>query len=167
MEIRPETPQDIFAIRKLTEAAFAPMPYSDGSEAKIIDRLREEGNLTLSLVTADQDQVLAHIAFSPVTVERTRGNWCGLGPVSVAPSWQKQGIGTTLIGEGLSRMKKRGTAGCVLIGAPDFYQRFGFQSDPALSYGNVPRQFVQFLSFDGVIPIGAIRYRPAFEISSA
>jgi len=152
MEIRPETPQDIFAIRKLTEAAFAPMPYSDGSEAKIIDRLREEGNLTLSLVTADQDQVLAHIAFSPVTVERTRGNWCGLGPVSVAPSWQKQGIGTTLIGEGLSRMKKRGAAGCVLIGAPDFYQRFGFQSDPALSYGNVPRQFVQFLSFDGVIP---------------
>lgn len=126
MEIRPETPQDIFAIRKLTEAAFAPMPYSDGSEAKIIDRLREEGNLTLSLVTVDQDQVLAHIAFSPVTVERTRGNWCGLGPVSVAPSWQKQGIGTTLIGEGLSRMKKRGTAGCVLIGAPDFYQRFGF-----------------------------------------
>jgi putative acetyltransferase len=95
MEIRPETPQDIFAIRELTEAAFAPMPYSDGSEAQIIDRLREEGNLTLSLVTLDQDQVLAHIAFSPVTIDRTQGNWCGLGPVSVAPSWQKQGIGTT------------------------------------------------------------------------
>ena len=74
MEIRSESPQDIFAIRKLTEAAFASMPYSDGSEAKIIDRLREEGNLTLSLVTVDQDQVLAHIAFSPVTIDRTQGN---------------------------------------------------------------------------------------------
>ena len=74
MEIRPETPQDIFAIRELTVAAFAPMPYSDGSEAQIIDRLREEGNLTLSLVTLDQDQVLAHIAFSPVTIDRIQGN---------------------------------------------------------------------------------------------
>jgi len=74
MEIRPETPQDIFAIRELTEAAFAPMPYSDGSEAQIIDRLREEGNLTHSLVTLDQDQVLAHIAFSPVTIDRIQGN---------------------------------------------------------------------------------------------
>ena len=144
MEIRSESPQDIFAIRKLTEAAFAPMPYSDGSEAKIIDRLREEGNLTLSLVTVDQDQVLAHIAFSPVTIDRTQGNCCGLGPVSVAHSWQKQGIGTTLIGEGLSRMKKRGAAGCVLIGAPDFYRGLDFKATQRSVMEMCPRNLCNF-----------------------
>ncbi len=83
MEIRPERPEDIDTIRTLTTAAFHPMPYSSGTEAAIIDALRQAGALTLSLVAIHDGDVAGHVAFSPVTINGAASGWYGLGPVSV------------------------------------------------------------------------------------
>lgn len=165
--IRDETPADQKAIFDLTTAAFEPMPFSNGSEPRIIDGLRKDGDLTLSLVavevTDEGGDIVGHIAFSPVTIDGLDDHWYGLGPVSVAASKQRRGIGKALIHEGLRRLKSHSAKGCVLIGNPDYYGRFGFKNDGKVTYGDVPDKFVQWLSFTGTPPRGNIRYSPAFE----
>ena len=163
MHIRDEQPADKEAIFRLTAAAFELMPYSDGSEPVIIDKLRENGDLALSLVAVDGGEVVGHIAFSPVTINGVADHWFGLGPVSVKPEKQRNGIGSKLVLAGLDWLKSHGANGCVLVGDPDYYARFGFKSDGNLSYGDVPTEFVQWLSFDGKSPVGVIIYSPAFE----
>jgi len=110
--IRDEAPGGIDAIFALTEAAFAPMPFSDGSEPHIINALRKDGDLTLSLVAEDNGEIpnkgiIGQITFSPVEIDGLT-NWYGLGPVSAAPHLQKQGIGSALINTGLARLKEMG-----------------------------------------------------------
>ena len=139
------------------------MPYSNGSEAPIIDQLRNDRDLTLSLVAEHENQIIGHIAFSPVTINGDNRGWFGLGPVSVDPGFQKQGVGSQLINMGLSKIKQKGTPGCVLIGNPAYYHRFGFQSDGNLIYGEVPLPIVQWLSFGNETPNGVLKYASAFE----
>lgn len=63
MLIRDETPEDIDAIHDLTSTAFKPMPYSDGTEAEIVRRLRAAGDLKISLVAEQGGEILGHVAF--------------------------------------------------------------------------------------------------------
>ncbi|MCP4073744.1 MAG: N-acetyltransferase [Hyphomicrobiales bacterium] len=163
MQIRDEQPADKQAIFRLTTAAFESMAYSDGSEPVIIDALRENGDLTLSLVAVDGGEVVGHIAFSPVTINGVTDRWFGLGPVSVEPEKQNGGIGSKLVRQGLDWLKSHGANGCVLVGDPNYYGRFGFMSDGNLAYGDVPGKFVQWLSFDGKPPAGVIKFSPAFD----
>ena len=81
--IRPERPDDVDAIDRLTVDAFEPQSFSDGSEAPIIRSLRASGDLTLSLVAEDEGDVVGHVAFSPVTIDGSHDGWFGLGPISV------------------------------------------------------------------------------------
>ena len=90
--IRPERPDDADAIHELTVIAFDPMPFSDGTEAPIIRALRAAGELTVSLVDEEDGEVVGHVAFSPVTVGGADVGWYGLGPISVHPGRQRQGI---------------------------------------------------------------------------
>lgn len=129
MFIRPERPDDKQTIHDLTIAAFEPTPFSDGSEAPIITKLRNDGDLTVSLVAVRGGDIVGHVAFSPVTVGVESDGWYGLGPVSVWPDKQRQGIGSALINEGLAILKANGAKGGVLIGDPAYYGRFGFRSD--------------------------------------
>lgn len=160
MLIRPESPRDVDIIRALTAAAFARVHYSDGSQPSIIDRLRGDGDLHLSLV-ADSGGVVGHVAFSPVTLE-SPGRWFGLGPVAVSPDRQGRGIGQALISSGLDRLRREGAAGCVLIGDPRYYARFGFEPMPGLTFGGMDGTVVQGLAFGETKPRGEIRYPRAF-----
>ena len=99
--IRPETPSDYEAIEQITIAAFSGKSYSDQTEHLVIRRLREAGALSLSLVAEIGEKIIGHIAFSVVKINRKDKQWYGLGPVSVLPGFQKQGIGSALIKEGL------------------------------------------------------------------
>ncbi len=168
MRIRPEKSQDIETLHQLTAAAFAPMPFSDGSEPDILDRLREDGDLTLSLVAEDPTGcIVGHIAFSPVIAGSTSSGWFGLGPVSVAPDRQKQGIGRALIEEGLQGLRGLSASGCALIGDPALYGRFGFASG-ALTYPGLEASLVQHLVLDGSpAPTGELRFAPAFHPDSS
>ena len=165
MRIALERPEDQTAIHALTEAAFQGVPYSDQTEAKIVDALRAAGALTLSLVARQDGEVIGHAAFSPVTIEGAAGGWQGLGPVCVRLDRRRAGVAHALIRDGLNRLKAMGAAGCVVLGDPHYYRRFGFQSDPALYYGAVPPGYFQGLSFDASSPKGEVRYHPGFEVA--
>lgn len=162
MIIRNEEPADQDAIFRLTAAAFERIAHSDGSEPIIIDKLRKNGDLTLSRVAVQDEEIVGHIAFSPVRIDGAAKKWFGLGPISVAPALQQTGIGGSLVRDGLDILKSQGADGCVLVGDPDYYSRFGFKSEGWLAYEDVPPKFVQWLSFDETIPTGKVTYSPAF-----
>lgn len=165
MIIRQENDGDADAIHALTAAAFQGKPYSDGTEAHIVDGLRAAGALTISLVAEDYDEIVGHVAFSPVTINGRPGRWYGLGPISVAPARQRRGIGTALIEAGLSRLRALGAAGCILLGDPAYYGRFGFVSDPVLRYRDVDPRYLQRLVFHGDAPAGEVAFHPAFDLT--
>ena len=162
MIIRPEHAGDIDAIRTLTETAFKTAPHADGTEHVIIDRLRDAGALTLSLVAEVDGVVVGHVAFSPVTISDGSPNWYGLGPIAVEPSKQGEGIGGRLVREGLDQLKALGAAGCVLVGDPAYYSRFGFEADPKLTLEGVPPEYFMRVAFSPVYGTGTVSYHPGF-----
>jgi putative acetyltransferase len=162
MIVRPERAGDIDAIRTLTETAFRTAPHADGTEHLIIDRLRAAGALTLSLVAEEAGAVVGHVAFSPVAVSDGSRDWYGLGPISVAPDKQGRGIGGTLVREGLERLKLIGASGCVLLGDPGYYGRFGFRSTPQLTLDGVPAGYFMHVAFSPVYGTGTVTYHPGF-----
>ena len=162
MIVRPEREDDIDAIRALTERAFRTAPHADGTEHLIIDRLRAAGALTLSLVAEEGGAVVGHVAFSPVSVSDGSAGWYGLGPISVDPSRQGEGIGGGLVREGLARLEALGAAGCVLLGDPAYYGRFGFVADPKLTLDGVPPEYFMRVAFSPVYGEGTVSYHPGF-----
>jgi predicted N-acetyltransferase YhbS len=149
-------------IAAITSAAFGLATQSGGNEAAIVDALREAGALTVSLVAEEQGRVVGHVAFSPVRVDGAEGRWFGLGPVSVLPERQRAGIGSALIRAGLERLRASGADGCVVLGDPAYYARFGFVSDPAVTYGGGASDHFRRLVFAGAAPVGDVAYHPAF-----
>jgi putative acetyltransferase len=162
MMIREEYLTDGAAIAGLTSRAFADLAQSDQTEAAIIAGLRKAGALTMSLVAIDQGDIVGHAAFSAVLIDGADHGWFGLGPVSVLPERQGEGIGGLLIRRGLGELRARGAGGCVVLGDPAYYQRFGFQSDASLHYDEAPAQYFLRLSFVETVPKGRVRYHPAF-----
>lgn len=161
--IRPEAPGDEATIFALTEAAFRDMEFADGDEQHLVNRLREAGDLTLSLVAEDGERVVGHIAFSPVTITDGSAGWYGLGPVSVWPDLHHRGIGSALVRRGIADMRARGAKGIVLLGSPDYYRRFGFEHVPQLAYPGPPPEYFQALLLEGEMPEGEVTYVPAFQ----
>ena len=160
--IRDETDADADVIGEVTEAAFRDLAVSDHTEQLIVAALRAARALTVSLVAERDDQVVGHIAFSPVTTSNGATGWYGLGPVSVLPRLQRRGIGTALIEAGLARLRAMGAAGCCLVGHPDYYPRFGFQNTPGFGVEGVPAEVFFALPFAGHIPQGQVTFHEAF-----
>ncbi|WP_424771368.1 GNAT family N-acetyltransferase [Pontixanthobacter sp.] len=164
MAIRHEQPADLAAIFALTETAFRTMPFSDGTEHHLVNRLRSDGDLTLSLVAENTDRaIIGHIAFSPVTISDGTQHWYGLGPVSVMPSQQNRGTGSALVHRGITEMTRRGARGIILLGNPEYYSRFDFIHDPELQYPGPPAEYFQRLVIGGARPTGTVRYAKAFR----
>lgn len=162
MVIRPEIAADAPAIHDLIGVAFRDLAYSDGTEAGIVDALRTDAALTLSLVAVEDTVIVGHSAFSPVAIEGTASGWFGLGPVAVRRENRRRGIGRQLIEAGLDELRTRDARGCVVLGDPAYYARFGFAPDPALFFAGAPSAYFQCLRFRGEQPAGEVRYHPAF-----
>ena len=120
------------------------------------------GALTLSLVAEEDGQIIGHAAFSPVTIDGRPCGWYGLGPVAVRPNRQRRGIGDAVISEGLGELVAYGAAGCVVLGEPAYYGRFGFNADSRLRFPGPPAEYFQALAFGGPVPSGTVAYHPAF-----
>lgn len=161
--IRPELPSDVEAIHALTKAAFLNAPHSDHTEHFIVDALRQAGALTVSLVAEEGGEVVGHVAASPVSISDGTTGWCGLGPISVVPKRQRRGLGTLLMRGALRELRDFGAAGCVLLGDPAFYSRFGFRAWDGLVLPAVPPEYFQSLSFGGALPYGVVTYHAAFD----
>ena len=162
MIIRKETTSDIEAITRVTIAAFKALPISNQTEQIIIKELRAAGALTLSLVADMDGRVVGHIAFSSVIISDGTKDWYSLGPVSVLPEYQKQGIGTSLINEGLSLLKQSGGQGCALVGDPNYYSRFGFKNYPELVHEGIPQEVFLALPLNDRMPKGTIEFHKSF-----
>jgi len=160
--IRPERAGDECAIHEVVRAAFDGHPHSDGSEPAIVDALRADGDLSISLVAEDGGAIVGHVAFSPVAIADGGEGWFGLGPVAVMPQRQGEGIGAALIERGLALLRERDAAGCVVLGEPDYYGRFGFAHDPALTYPGPPPEYFRRLVIEGPGASGVVTYAPAF-----
>ena len=100
--------------------------------------LRADNALTVSLIAEVDGRVVGHFAFSPVTISDGTQNWCGLGPVSVLPEHQREGIGKSLILEGISRLRGLNAKGCCLVGHPNYYRKLGFKNVSGLVHEGVP-----------------------------
>ena len=162
MILRRESTEDIEAITHVTVEAFKNHPVSHQTEQFIIDALRDAGVLAVSLVAEIDGRVVGHVAFSPVSVSDGTRHWYGLGPISVLPAHQRQGIGTSLVNAGLSSIRELGARGCVLVGDPGYYSRFGFKSYPDLVHQGVPQEFFLALPFNTCVPRGTVVFHDAF-----
>ena len=161
--IRNETDADTDAIADVTISAFKTLAVSNQTEQFIIEALRQAQALTVSLVAEVDGHVVGHIAFSPVTLSSGIEDWYGLGPVSVLPGYQRQGIGTALIQEGLSRLKRLNAAGCCVVGHPSYYRKFGFENVPGLIVEGVPPEVFFALAFKGPMPHGTVTFHEGFN----
>jgi len=164
--LRSETPADIAAIAEVTEAAFRTLEISNHTEQFIIAALRDAQALSLSLVAVLEGRVVGHIAFSPLVLSDGTPHWYGMGPLSVLPELQRQGIGKALVQQGIARLKEMQAQGCCLVGHPDYYRKFGFQNAPDLVLEGVPAEFFFALSFQGPLPKSTVRFHNAFTATS-
>ncbi|MDX1379137.1 MAG: N-acetyltransferase [Anaerolineales bacterium] len=163
--IRPEMPADNKAIEEVTLAAFTGLFTDNPTEHLIVNSLRKAGALSLSLVAEMDKGIVGHVAFSIVTIDEVDKGWYGLGPVSVLPAYQKQGFGSALIKEGLTQLRAVGAKGCVVLGSPQYYQRFGFRSNSELVLEGTPApEYFMALPFDGKVPNGKVEYNKAFYV---
>jgi putative acetyltransferase len=160
--IRDETPSDAAAVAALIGAAFAPMPFAAGDEAALPALLREAGAVTLALVAERDGELVGQALFSAASVGGRPSAWHTLGPVAVAPGRQRQGIGSRMIVEGISRLRVAGAAGCIVLGDIGYYGRFGFRPAPGLAPPGEPAEFFMALPFGGELPAAAFGFHPAF-----
>ena len=166
IEIREERPDDIAAIREVNRRAFG-----QDQEGNIVDALRTNGAALLSLVATVNGQVAGHIMYSLLTVaENVDG--VALGPMAVVPEYQRQGIGTKLIGAGNRKIKDAGYPFIIVVGHAEYYPRFGFR--PASEYGikcewDVPDEVFMLLVLNEAKMQGAsglAKYRHEFSTVS-
>ena len=123
VEIRNEIPDDVPSIRDVNERAFG-----SPAEAQLVERLRAANRAVVSLVAQHGDHVVGHILFSPIGVANSPATFRGVGlaPMSVLPEFQKTGIGSRLVRDGLAACQRAGYDIVVVLGHTHYYPRFGF-----------------------------------------
>ena len=124
MFIRAEKESDYRTIRTINLRAF---PSS--AEADLVDKLRAANVDIISLVAVEDNELVGHILFSPVTLENDGSDLrvIGLGPMAVLPDYQNRGIGSKMVNEGLEICMNQGYDAVVVLGYPEYYPRFGFK----------------------------------------
>lgn len=165
--IRTERPGDEAAIRDMVRRAFTGHPYSDGDEADVIDRLRADGDLLLSLVAEQDDSIIAQVTYSPALLDNGEEGWVVLGPVAVEPAHQGLGVGRKLIAAGEAIMRERGVKGITVLGDPAIYARFGFAPDTPMWLAGELGWAFQVKSLGAPIPATEQRYVRAFDPPAA
>lgn len=162
VRVRTESGGDTAAIDAVTVAAFRDAPHTSHTEQFIVAALRKAAMLTVSLVAEASGTIVGHVAVSPVTISDGAADWYGLGPISVLPGFQDRGVGSSLMRAVLNALRARGAAGCVLVGEPAYYGRFGFRAESGLVFPGVPPQYFQVLSLGPRLPRGVVTYHEAF-----
>ena len=162
MKIRLERPEDISTIGILTNEAFKTVSYGDGTEADIINAMRTDGSLSLSMVAEDADQIRGQVTVSPAKVGGANG-WYGIGPIAVDKNHFKQGIGSAMMHATIGWAWGMGASGLVLAGNPDYYLRFGFENDCGLTYLEHAPKYIHRLTLHGPAATGEITFAPALQ----
>ena len=162
--VREEVAADCAAVRQVHRDAFG-----GDEEARLVDALRDEGYVNVSLVAETAGRIVGHVLFSRLPIETARGTVeaLSLAPLAVHPACQRSGIGSRLVREGLRICRERGHRIVVVLGHPEYYPRFGFS--PALAerlkspYSGAAFMALELVpgALDGVE--GEVRYPPPFQ----
>ena len=163
LKIRNEDKDDIDAIEKVTTEAFLNATHTDHTEQYIVRELRNSDALSISLIAESEGEIVGHLAISPVTISDGTKGWFGLGPISVSPNNQRSGVGSKLMLSAIDALKYSCASGCVLLGDPTYYSRFGFQQESCLVLPDVPPEYFQAIQFSGALPSGIVTYHEAFN----
>jgi len=166
LTIRLETHEDAESIRYVNEQAF-----SQENESKLIEKLRNHGFLTISLVAIQDGEIVGHIAFSPVVIESECSSFeaIALAPITVLPMYQRKGIGSQMVRAGLAECCLLGHKIIVVLGHPDYYPRFGFVLARPKGIDcefEVPEEAWMILELrEGALAgrRGIVRFRPEFK----
>lgn len=128
--VRQEQPNDYKKTEQVVKNAFIVAEHSDGTEHKLVERLRKaDGYIPeLSLVAVRNEEIIGHVLLTPITVndEDHKAPSLALAPVSVVPKAQKQGVGKQLIHQSLQAAKEKGYTSVIVLGDPLYYGKFGF-----------------------------------------
>jgi putative acetyltransferase len=162
IHIRHESAEDAQAIHDLTARAFAPMPFADGDEQMLPARFRSAKALSLSLVAELKGKIVGQLTLTPAIAANGAPGWFALGPISVDPSYQKQGIGSTMIAAAITWLRAQNAAGCALVGNPAYYSRFGWLPFPELAPPGEPSKYYQILPLADAEPTTVIHFHPLF-----
>ncbi len=164
-EMREETFSDQDAVRRINEIAF-----EQGHEAAIVDKLRKSCKEYYSFVAVNQDTVIGHILFTPVTIDGSNLIGMGLAPMAVLPSYQNQGVGSSLVRHGLQHLQRSDCPFVIVLGHSKYYPRFGFEQAShyklKCQWEGVPDEAFMVVIFDrDVLPGegGIARYRAEFD----
>lgn len=159
MTVRPETPADHAAIHAVNLSAFA-----QPDEADLVDRVRAEGAVLLSLVAEQDAAIVGHILFTRMHVADTPA--VALAPVAVDPAHQHRGIGAALIRRGLDLLRDSGERIVIVVGHPAYYPRFGFAAAVGIEHPFPPEAFMALELTPGALAgvAGPVRYPPAFGL---
>ena len=170
--IRDQTEADFSAVHDLVITAFKTLPIACGREQFVMDDLWRRRAATVALIAEEVSAYGRHLlvgqaAFSKITINGADLGWHGCGPLSVLPARHGLGIGTALMREGLNRLKTLGSKGCVVVGDPNYYLRFGFAHTRTLREPSVPPDAFMALRFAGDMPSGEVALDSAFEVAGA
>ncbi|KIX46459.1 GCN5 family acetyltransferase [Burkholderia pseudomallei] len=162
--LRGERAGDAAALARVIVAAFADEPQGGQFERRIVDALRADGRLSVSLVAVRDGRLVGHVAFSPVAIGAGGEGWHGLAPLAVWPGCQRQGIGAALVRAGLDVLRRAGARGCVVLGEPAYYARFGFGPAGDIVFPQAPPDALMALPFGehAPCPAGELRYHASF-----
>jgi predicted N-acetyltransferase YhbS len=161
--IRRECHDDYLSIGNVISAAFSGKPYADGDEAELVEALRRENALSVLLVAELEGTVIGQVAFSPAQASDGTRGWYALGPVAVLPAHQRTGIGSKLVHAGLQAITELGANGCILVGDPAYYTRFGFRLSPSNTPGGESTEFFMVKLLGHQQPTGPIYFHRAFN----
>lgn len=161
--IRPERAGEEAAIRAMVRRAFVGHAYSDGDEQDVIDRLRADGDLLLSLVAVEDGAIIGQATYSPAMLENGEEGWVVLGPMAVDPVQQGKGLGRRLVEAGEAIMRERGAKGITVLGDPELYAHFGFRQDTPMWLAGELGWAFQVKSLGPAIPATEQRYVRAFD----
>lgn len=161
MVIRPAEPADHPAIHAVVAAAF-----KQPDEADLVDALRADGDALVELVAIEDDAVVGHILFSPLTTD-TGAKFAALAPLSVTPGRQKDGLGTMLMQVGHELCRAAGVEALIVLGHPAYYPRVGYSAEAAKTV-RAPFKGPSFMALalqpgalDGPV---TVTYATAFEL---
>lgn len=163
LTIRPEQPADLAAIRDLLSSAFeSPL------EANLVDKLRADGDLVLSLVAELDGKLAGYAGFSRLRIQGQAGRATGLAPVAVRKCFRRRGIAAALVRAGLTRLAEAGEDIVFVLGDPDYYRRLGFDASLARHF-DAPWSGPAFMARALDRPRDAtdrpkIDYPPAFDV---
>jgi putative acetyltransferase len=160
--LRHESAADRQGVRIVNELVFG---HPD--EADLVDALRQEGAVLLSLVAEMEGQIVGHILFTRMFVGPVEA--VALAPMGVLPEYQRLQIGSKLVHQGLAELRDRGERIVLVLGHKEYYPRFGFSAEKAsaLSHPFPAEAYMALELEEGALAgiQGSVRYPASFRIA--